>query len=82
MNKIIQTLRIILFLSVAAAQPLGAQLRIPTKLVPRNNSESIASYDARFLQIKKSRDFAQYFLSQPSNSGGKHVSHETGVRHF
>jgi S1-C subfamily serine protease len=73
MNKIIHTFQIILLLGLIAAQPLNAQLRIPASPILKNNGENEGSYHVRFQQIKNCRDWAQYFLSQPPNSGGKHL---------
>ena len=72
MNKIIHTFQIILLLGLIAAQPLNAQLRIPASPILRDNGENEGSYQVRFQQIKICRDWAQHFLSQPPNSGGKH----------
>ena len=72
MNKIIHTFQIILLLGLIAAQPLNAQLRIPASSILRDNGENEGSYQVRFQQIKNCRDWAQHFLSQPPNSGGKH----------
>ena len=72
MNKIIHTFQIILLLGLIAAQPLNAQLRIPASPILRDNVENEGSYQVRLQQIKNCRDSAQYLLSQPPNSGGKH----------